>query len=132
MNREEILTSIQDEFDYLSDHEKLNVINDYMGKNYRPLFYRNSEEKLTALCEDSLTTYFEQLAHSSHYDKTDEFFTLDGNGWIRSLQDIDAVADEINLDELAEFVYENFSDYDSVFEETSDAMEESEEEEEEE
>jgi len=132
MNKEEILTSIQDEFDYLSDHDKLNVINDYMGKNYYPLFYRNSEEKLTALCEDSLTTYFEQLAHSSHYDKTDEFFTLDGNGWIRSLQDIDAVADEVNLDELAEFVYENFSDYDSVFEETSDAMEESEEEEEEE
>lgn len=130
MEKEQILLSIQDEFDMLSDKDKLTVINEYMEQNSYPYYSPNTEEELTTLCEDSLTKYFEQLAHSQHYDKGDDYFTVDGNGWIRSLENIDSVADEVNLEELAEYVYEHFSDFDHIFTDTADAIEEDEDEEE--
>ena len=130
MEKEQILLSIQDEFDMLSDKDKLTIINEYMEQNSYPYYSPNTEEELTTLCDDSLTKYFEQLAHSDHYDKDDEYFTIDGNGWIRSLEDIDSVADEVNLEELAEYVYDHFSNFDHIFTDTADAIEEDEDEEE--
>ena len=129
MEKEQILLSIQDEFDLLTTHQKLSVINEYMEQNSYPLYEYNNEDNLSELCNDSLSTYFEQIKHSQHYDKDDDFFTVDGNGWIRSLEDIDSVADEVNLEELAEYVYEHFSDFDHIFTDTADAIEEDEEEE---
>ena len=130
MEKEQILLSIQDEFDMLSDREKLTVINEYMEQNSYPLYSLNNDEELTTLCGDSLTKYFEQLAHSQHYDASDDYFTVDGNGWIRSIEDIDSVADEVNLEELAEYVYDHFGDFDHIFTDTADAIEEDEDEEE--
>ena len=128
MEKELILLLIQDEFDMLSDGKKLTVINGYMAQNNYPLYSLNNEDELTELCSDSLTKYFEQLRYSDHYDKDDDYFTVDGNGWIRSLEDIDSVADEVNLEELAKYVYEHFSDFDHIFTDTADAIEEDEEE----
>lgn len=130
MDREQVIQSIIYEFGILSDKDKLAVINDYQSQNNYSVYYYNTDDELTELCNDSLTLYFEQLSHSSHYDQDDEYFRLDSNNWIYSLADIDEVADEIDIDALAEFVYENFSDYDTIFEETASEIEEEEEEEE--
>ena len=130
MDKEQIIQLIVSEFGILSDKDKLTVINDYQAQNNYSVYYYNNDDELSELCNDSLTLYFEQLSHSSHYDKDDEYFRIDGNGWIYSLADIDEVADEIDIDALAEFVYEHFNDYDTIFEETSSEIEEEEEEEE--
>lgn len=113
---------LKDEIEYLSNAEQLQLYNDYATANHYEMVYQLTDDELTSFCQDSLTTYFEQIEHSSHFDKDDEYFTIDGNGWIKSFDDIE---DLVTEDAVLDYVLDNYDMFEGYFDE--DIFEEEEE-----
>ena len=113
---------LKDEIEYLSNAEQLQLYNDYATANHYEMVYQLTDDEITSFCEDSLTTYFEQIEHSSHFDKDDEYFTIDGNGWIKSFDDIE---DLVTEDAVLDYVLDNYDMFEGYFDE--DIFEEEEE-----
>ena len=113
---------LKDEIGYLSNYEQLQLYNDYATANNYELVYQLTDDELTSFCEDSLTVYFEQVAHSSHFDRDDEYFTIDGNGWIRTIDDIE---DLVTEDAVVDYVLDNYDQFEGYFDD--DIFEEEEE-----
>lgn len=126
--REESIDLIEEGLDAIDEKDLLTIANDYNEANSYPHYYRNNEDTLTELLNDSLTNYFEYMRHSEEtYDKDDDYVYINGNGWLTSF---DWLYDELDTRAVAEFVYEHFDDYDSMFKYIVDLDEEDEEEEE--
>lgn len=113
---------LKDEIEYLSNAEQLQLYNDYATANHYEMVYQLTDDELTSFCGDSLTTYFEQIEHSSHFDMDDEYFTIDGNGWIKSFDDIE---DLVTEDAVLDYVLDNYDEFEGYFDE--DIFEEEEE-----
>ena len=113
---------LKDEIEYLSNAEQIQLYNDNATANHYEMVYQLTDDELTSFCEDSLTTYFEQIEHSSHFDKDDEYFTIDGNGWIKSFDDIE---DLVTEDAVLDYVLDNYDMFEGYFDE--DIFEEEEE-----
>lgn len=113
---------LKDEIGYLSNYEQLQLYNDYATANNYELVYQLNDDELTSFCEDSLTVYFEQVEHSSHFDRDDEYFTIDGNGWIRTIDDIE---DLVTEDAVVDYVLDNYDQFEGYFDD--DIFEEEEE-----
>ena len=103
---------LKDEIEYLSNYEQLQLYNDYATANNYELVYQLNDDELTSFCEDSLTVYFEQIKQSSHFDRDDEYFTIDGNGWIRTIDDIE---DLVTEDAVVDYVLDNYDQFDGYF-----------------
>ena len=113
---------LKDEIEYLSNAEQLQLYNDYATANHYEMVYQLTDDELTSFCQDSLTTYFEQIEHSSHFDRDDEYFTIDGNGWIKTINYID---DLVTEDAVLDYVLDNYDMFEGYFDE--DIFEEEEE-----
>lgn len=120
---------IKSDLSSATSSELFEMANDYnVASNYGRI-YRNTQMELIELCNDNLSEYFEQIKHSSHYDKDDDYFVIDGYNWIKSISDI---TDVVDLDALVDFVFDNYDDYEDYLPETSSAIEEAEDEDEDE
>ena len=113
---------LKDEIECLSNYEQLQLYNDYATANNYELVYQLNDDELTSFCEDSLTIYFEQIKHSSLFDRDDEYFTIDGNGWIRTIDDIE---DLVTEDAVVDYVLDNYDQFEGYFDD--DIFEEEEE-----
>lgn len=130
LTRTEIVNSIETEFEFLRETTKLRIVNDYNDANHYELFRENTQDNLVEFFNNSLSEYFEYLEHSSDtYNQSDRYFRLNGQGWLSSFDDIE---DEVDSKELADFIYDNWDEYEAEFDDTVDLIEENEEEEEEE
>lgn len=132
LTREEIIDLIEDELGYLDESDLLNVVNEYNSANSYPIYYKNDMSIIEDLVNDSLSKYIEYLDHSEDtYDKTDDYFYFNGNGWWTSFNDLE---DQIDTKAVSEYVYEHFDDYENLFEsvvtEIEDAQEDDDDEEE--
>ena len=124
MTREEQFEKVKEvlKFD-MHESDKFNLYNDYLEWNkYTPIYHLN-ESELEDFCKDSLSTYFEQVEHSSHFDMDDDYFEVDGNGWIKTF-DEDDLEDKLIDKNVVNYILDNWADFEDYFE--SDIFEEEE------
>ena len=127
LTREEIIDRIEEGLDAIDEKDLLNIANDYNEANSYPHYYKNNEDTLANLLNDSLTNYFEYMRHSKEtYDADDKYVYINGNGWFTSF---DWLYDELDTRAIAEYVYEHFNEYEDAFEYIVDLDEDEEEEE---
>lgn len=119
-SEEELKQIICDTFKhFLSTDEAYDLYNDYAEANKYERIYWNNNSELESFCNDSLSEYFDQMNNTDHYDKTDDFFMVGGNGWIKSLDSLDV---EVLLTDnnALQWFYDNYGDYEDYF---ADAIE---------
>lgn len=130
LSKDEILDLIEDEFGGLVEHKKLKIANDFNDANSYERFYENIDKELVDFFDNDLEHYFVTLYNSKDtYNKRDNYFRVNGNGYLTSFDDIE---DELDTRALAEFIYDNWDDYEYTFDMTANEIQISEEEDEEE
>ena len=126
LTRDEIIDRIEEGLDAIDEKDLLTIANDYNEANSYPHYYKNNDNTLTELLDDSLTRYFEYMRHSEEtYDEGDDYVYINGNGWFTSFN---WLYYELDTKAIAEFAYEHFNDYDSMFKHIVDLDDEEEEE----
>ena len=130
MTREEQFEKLNDELGMLKLNDQLDVYNDYANANHYETFRKLNYDEICSLCNDSLTTYFEQIRHSDHFDWDDSCWTIDGNGWIKSYDDIDFEYNVLCQDAVINYILDHWEQFDYYFDD--DIFEDEDEEEEEE
>lgn len=125
MTREEQIEKVKDAIKFdMYESDKFNLYNDFCEANKYGIIYKLNEDELEDFCNDSLSTYFEQVEHSSHFDMDDDYFEVDGNGWIKTF-DEDDLEDKLTAEAVINYILDNWADFEDYFE--SDIFEEEEE-----
>ena len=116
MNREEQFDKVKDAIQFdMYESDKFNLYNYYLGLNkYNPIYLLN-ESEIEDFCNDSLSAYFEQVEHSSHFDMDDDYFEVDGNGWIKTFDEYD-LDDKLTDEVVINYILDNWVYFEDDFE----------------
>lgn len=103
------LEKVKEALENLYDSELKDIANDYFEANNYELIYENNEDEIIDYFNNDLQDYFNRL--SNNYCKNDNYFRANGYGEIYSF---DYISDEVDMDELAKYVFENLEKYQGI------------------
>ena len=88
----------------LSQSDLFNVWNDFCDNNHWERVYDNSVDEIVDYYHNDLEKFLIENMSNSDYNNTDDYFTIDGYGHLKSFDDL---YDEIDEDSLLDWIIEN-------------------------
>lgn len=96
---------IKEYLENLSDYELFALWNEYQGENYDDCIYYM--EELDEICESMNPTDLANKIFYGDFNPNDTYFIFDGYANLESSDNLD---DLIDVDDLAQFIYDNDDD----------------------
>ena len=99
---------IKEYLETMDEREILSIYNDYASDNHWDLAYMNTNEDLVEYFNNDLSRYLEEV---QDVNKDATYFTTNGYGHIKFF---DYIEEEIDLEELAQYVEEHWYNYEAI------------------
>ena len=96
---------LEEELGYFSEKEVLDMWNDFCDENHWGKVYDNSVSEIVDYYHNDLKKFLIENMSNSNYNSTDDYFTIDGYGHLKSFDDL--FSDGIDVDELIDWIIEN-------------------------
>ena len=88
----------------LSASDLFNLWNDFCDDNHWERIYDNGIEEIVDYYHNDLEKFLKENMSNGNYNKIDDYFTIDGYGYLKSFNDL---WDEIDASALIEWIDEN-------------------------
>lgn len=114
LTEEEKKDCIKDEIGVMKEKQQLELINMYNAEMGNEEIYPISNKMLVDIFEDSLSSYLENYDHAEDFDTMHHKYIVYKDGWWNTVEEIDEACD---LDAIANYIYDNWEDYEDYFDE---------------
>lgn len=95
---------LQEQLWDLSERELFEIWNDFCDENHWERIYVNSVDEIVDYYHNNLEQFLIDNMSNGNYNNTDDYFTIDGYGHLKSFDDL---WNEIDEDSLLDWIIEN-------------------------